>query len=271
MAAILSSAASWLGRLAQPALLGLLAGVWGLPAPALAEGEPGADPAGAEFFEKAVRPLLAEKCQKCHGGDKVRGGLRLFGRGQLLKGGDSGPAVVPGKPEQSLLIQAVEYRGDLKMPPTGKLPDREIARLRRWVALGAPWPDASKGPGPAPAGKFTVTEEQRRWWAFQPVRPVPPPGVKDTAWVRSPIDRFILAELEARGMTPARPADRPTLLRRATFDLTGLPPTPEEVEAFLRDDSPDAFARVVDRLLASPAYGERWARHSLDVARYADY
>jgi hypothetical protein len=231
-----------------------------------ARGAP-ADPTAVEFFEKEVRPLLVEKCQKCHGGEKVRGGLILLGREQMLEGGKSGPAVVPGDPERSLLIRAVEYQGEVKMPPKGKLPDNDIARLRRWIAEGAVWPAA---PGGA-AGKFTVTEEQRHWWAFQPVRDVPPPAVKDTIWPRSEIDRFILAELEGHGLTPAAPADKRTLLRRATFDLTGLPPTPDEVDAFLADDSPLAFAKVVDRLLASPAYGERWGRHWLDVVRYADY
>jgi hypothetical protein len=224
----------------------------------------------AAFFEKEIRPLLVEKCQKCHGKDKVRGGLRLIGRDQLLQGGDTGPAVVPGKPEESLLIQAIGYRGELKMPPKGKLPEKDIARLKRWVALGALWPDAAQTT-PAAGGTFKITAEQRRWWAFQPVRPVPPPAIKNEAWPRSVIDRFILAELEAHGMIPAAPADRRTLLRRASFDLTGLPPTPEQMDAFLQDDSPDAFARVVDQLLASPAYGERWGRHWLDIVRYADY
>jgi hypothetical protein len=225
---------------------------------------------GVEFFEKEIRPLLVEKCHKCHGKDKVRGGLRLIGREQLLKGGDSGPAVVPGKPEQSLLIQAISYRGELKMPPKGKLPDKDIARLKRWVSLGAPWPESPQTTA-NPTGAFKITPEQRRWWAFQPVRPVPPPAVRNQTWPHSEIDRFILAELEAHGMTPAEPADRRKLLRRVSFDLVGLPPTPDQVEAFVHDDSPDAFARVVDRLLANSAYGQRWGRHWLDVVRYADY
>jgi hypothetical protein len=189
----------------------------------------------------------------------------------MLKGGESGPAAVPGKPEESLLIRAVGYKGELKMPPTGKLAHADIARLKHWVALGAPWPDTA-GTVVALAGRpFRISDAQRRWWAFQPVRAVTPPAVKDTAWPRSEIDRFILARLEARGIPPAPPADRRTLIRRVTFDLTGLPPTPEEVETFLKDRRPDAFARVVDRLLSSSAYGERWGRHWLDVARYADY
>jgi hypothetical protein len=233
-----------------------------------------ADPAGeaAEFFEKEVRPLLVARCQKCHGaGPKLKGGLNLTGRDLLLKGGDSGPAVVPGKPQVSLLVKAVRYAdGDVKMPPEGKLPEADVARLERWVASGAPWPEAVARPA-APAGaRFVVTDEHRRWWSFRPVRAVPPPAVKDAAWPASDIDRFVLAQLEVKGLRPAPPADKRTLLRRATFDLTGLPPTPEEADDFLRDQSPDAFAKVVDRLLASPAYGERWGRHWLDVVRYAD-
>jgi Protein of unknown function (DUF1553)/Protein of unknown function (DUF1549)/Planctomycete cytochrome C len=224
-----------------------------------------------DFFEKWVRPLIVEKCLKCHGGDKVRGGLRLIGREQILKGGESGPAVVPGSPEGSLLIRAVEYQGDLRMPPTGKLSGDEIARLRHWISQGAVWPDATQATASQPLGEFTISAEQRRWWSFQPIRRVPPPVVKDGQWPRTEIDRFILTELEDRGLAPAAPADRRTLLRRASFDLTGLPPTPEQVEAFVNDSSPAAFEKVIDRLLGSPAYGERWGRHWLDVARYADY
>jgi Protein of unknown function (DUF1553)/Protein of unknown function (DUF1549)/Planctomycete cytochrome C len=238
---------------------------------ARAYGGDAADAGAAEFFEKEIRPILAEKCHQCHGSGKVRGGLHLTGREQMLKGGDSGPAVVPGKPERSLLVRAIEYQGELKMPPKGKLSDAQIARLKRWIAMGVPWADASKAAVVQTQARFAISDEQRRFWAFQTIRPVPPAEIKDKSWPRAMSDRFILAELEARSIAHAEQADKRTLLRRATFDLTGLPPTPEETEAFLRDDSPEAFARVVDRLLASPAYGERWARHWLDVARYADY
>jgi mono/diheme cytochrome c family protein len=220
----------------------------------------------AEFFEKEIRPILVEKCQSCHGDKKVSGGLRLTGRDALVEGGESGPAVVPGKPGQSRLIHAVAYRDGPKMPPKGKLSAAEIGKLERWVALGAPWPDAGKAV--VNRAGFEVSEKQRRWWAFQPVRRAPPPS---TPRAGSAIDAFILAGLAEHGLTPAAPADRRVLIRRATFDLTGLPPTPEDVDAFLADRSPDAFAKVVDRLLASPAYGLRWARHWLDVVRYADY
>ncbi len=232
------------------------------------------DPNTTDFFEKQIRPLFAEKCHKCHGVGKVRGGLRLTGREVLLKGGDTGPAAVPGKPEESLLVEAVEHRGELKMPPDGKLSATEIDRLKHWIAIGLPWPDAPlsspTSQPPASIGSPTIGDASRGWWSFQPFRRETPPAVKDTTWACSEIDRFILAGLEANGLTPAAAADRRTLLRRATFDLTGLPPTPEEIDAFLADESPDAFARVVDRLLASPSYGERWGRHWLDLVRYAD-
>jgi cytochrome c553 len=251
--------------------------VWSLPAlvllgqfvPASAGAADSPPQAAGDFFEKEVRPLLVERCGKCHGAEKPKGGLRLTSRANLLKGGESGPAAVAGKPEQSLLIQAIRYSEALQMPPKEKLGEREIAILTRWVELGLPWPEAKVVTGAAGA-KFQITEEQRRFWAFQPVREVSPPAVKAENQVQSAIDRFILAGLEAKGQRLARTADRRTLLRRVTFDLTGLPPTPEEMDAFLRDASPDAFARVVDRLLASPAYGERWGRHWLDLVRYTD-
>jgi len=233
-------------------------------------------PAGAEFFEKQVRPLLVERCQKCHNPTKTSGGLKLTDREAILKGGDSGPAVVPGRPAESLLVRAVGYLdNDIKMPPNEKLADSDAAKLRQWVALGVPWPasnaSASTPPATPKVGAFRPSDKQRRWWAFQAVQDRVPPAVKDTSWPRNEIDRFVLAELEARSLQPAKPADRRTWIRRATIDLTGLSPSPEEVQAFLADGSPAAQAKVVDRLLASPAYGQRWARHWLDVARYADF
>ncbi len=226
----------------------------------------------AEFFEKRIRPLLAERCQSCHSAasGKTSGGLALDTRDGWVKGGDSGSPIVPGKPDESLLVSAVRYdSGGPQMPPDdagGKLADAEIAALTQWVARGAP--DTRT----VAASSVRMTpDEARHWWSFQPVRPSDPPAVQNTAWPLGPIDQFVLAEIEKHGLHVSPAADRRTLLRRATFDLTGLPPTPAEVEAFLKDDSPEAFARVVDRLLASPAYGQRWARHWLDVARYADY
>ena len=230
-------------------------------------------PAVAAFFETEVRPLLAEKCLSCHGDDKSpKGGLRLTSRASIIQGGDSGTAAVSGKPDESLLVQAVRYSEDPKMPPKEKLKDREIDALSRWVAMGLPWP------GPKSTTEATAhdsaerrfTEKQRGFWSFKPIKVGPIPEVHDKSWARSPIDRFILSALEERGFHPSAPADRRTLIRRATFDLIGLPPSTREVEAFLADDSPDAFARVVDRLLASPHYGERWGRHWLDLVRYAD-
>ncbi|HEV3384067.1 MAG TPA: DUF1549 domain-containing protein, partial [Gemmata sp.] len=225
--------------------------------------------AKAEFFEKEVRPLLVEKCQTCHGDAKPKGNLKLTSRAALLEGGDNGPAIVSGKPDESLLIKAVRYHEEPRMPPKGKLSDRQIEILEQWVKQGASWPGA-KASITRTDGRFTITDKHRQFWSFQPVKAVRPPNVRDAAWPKSDIDRFILAGLEGKGIATATPADKRTLIRRATFDLIGLPPTPAEIDAFLADDSPQAFARVVDRLLASPQYGERWGRHWLDVVRYAD-
>ncbi|HEV3444485.1 MAG TPA: PSD1 and planctomycete cytochrome C domain-containing protein, partial [Gemmataceae bacterium] len=232
----------------------------------------GSPSSAADFFEKEVRPLLAERCFKCHGGEKTKAGLKLTSRAAILAGGDSGPAAVPGKPEQSLILLAVRQQNDLKMPPDGKLSHPQIDKLARWIEMGLPWPEIkAEGASTVRQGEtYEFTQEQRRFWCFQPVRSLPPSALHDSAWPRAAIDRFVLARLEARGLRPAQQSDKRTLIRRATFDLTGLPPTPQEVEAFLADHSPEAFARVVDRLLASAHYGERWGRHWLDVVRYTD-
>ncbi len=236
-----------------------------------ATAEPAFDRAAIEFFEKEVRPLLAQRCQGCHGPEKQKSDLRLDSRAAALAGGLTGPAVVPGKPEESLLVEAIGY-GDLyQMPPKSKLPDQEIATLTKWVRMGAPWPDHG-GPrtaGTAASGGFDL-KARASHWSFQPLQGPEPPAVHDTSWPRTPIDRFLLAKLEAEGLTPAPDADRRTLIRRLTFDLTGLPPTPVEIDAFLNDTSPEAYERLVERLLASPRYGERWARHWLDLVRYAE-
>jgi hypothetical protein len=254
-------------------LTGLLfLSLWSAISPESRAGNDKPDGKAVEFFENQIRPLIVENCFECHGEGKVKGHLRLSSRANILKGGDSGPAVVPGKPDDSLLIQAVRYRHELKMPPKGKLKDQDIANLTRWVQIGLPWPDRDVNAASATSAAqgFRITEEQRRFWSFQAVKEAPPPPVNNVAWPRSEIDQFILAALEAKGLKPAEQADRCTLLRRATLDLTGLPPTPEEIEAFQNDHAPGAFARVVDRLLASPHYGERWGRHWLDVVRYTD-
>ena len=233
------------------------------------------DPAMADYFELKVRPVLAAHCWECHGAAKQKSGLRLDSREAILKGGETGPALVAGKPESSLLVEAIGYEGSVQMPPRRKLANAEIAALAAWVKQGAPWPEPRPGltvrkPVPVSPSRSSITAKDRDFWSFRPVQDPPPPAVGDPAWPRSGIDRFILAKLESRGLRPARTADRRTLLRRVTFDLIGLPPSPEEIEAFLHDDSPRALENVVDRLLASPHYGERWGRHWLDIARYGE-
>ncbi len=245
--------------------------VWALGA-AGACAEESAASAGVEFFEKRVRPLLAEHCYHCHGGEKHENDLFLNSPRGIAKGGDRGPAFVAGKPDDSVLVQAVRYTDDdLKMPPRGKLADEQIADLVKWVEMGALLPpDDSASPAVVIAKAKFDLQERRQHWSYQPVKANTPPAVKDGEWPTSPIDPFILHKLEAAELSPASPADRRTLIRRLTFDLTGLPATPDEVAAFLADDSPDAIERLIDRLLASPAYGERWARHWLDVVRYSE-
>lgn len=228
------------------------------------------DADGVEFFEKKIRPVLADNCYKCHSAnaEKIKGGLKLDTRADMLKGGDTGPALVPGEVEKSLIIKAIRYTDDdLKMPPKNKkLSAEQIADLETWVKMGAPDPRTNS----LAVAKNVVTAEARKHWAYQPVRSPAPPPVKNSKWVQAPIDNFVLARLEAKNLTPSPRADKRTLIRRATYDLIGLPPTAEEVDAFLADNSPNAFAKVVDRLLASPHYGERWGRYWLDIARYAD-
>ena len=222
-----------------------------------------------EFFEARVRPVLASNCYSCHTTSKL-GGLTLNSRAGLLAGGKSGPGFVPGKPNESLLIKAVSQTDvRLKMPMgSPKLKDDEIADLAHWVEMGAPWPE-SKQPAQTQKG-FVLTPEKRALWSLQPVRKPAVPTVKDAGWAKTPIDHFVLAKLEQKNLKPLPAANRRVLIRRATYDLTGLPPTPEEIESFEQDRSPDAYSKVIDRLLASPHYGERWGRHWLDVARYAD-
>ncbi len=232
------------------------------------------DVKAVEFFEKRVRPLMVDRCFECHNDENRESELAMDSRGGLLEGGTRGPAIISGKPSESLLIRAVNHGELLKMPPKTKLSTREIADLALWIKDGAVWPNSKafvsskkekkKNDGPL------FTDAQRSFWAFQKPVESPLPDVKNTDWIQSPIDHFILVKLEAAELHPAVPTGKRTLIRRATFDLTGLPPTPDEIDEFLADNSPDAFARLVDRLLASPAYGERWGRHWLDVARYAD-
>ena len=242
-------------------------------AAAVAEGAE-SSPEGLEFFEKKIRPVLVERCYKCHGAEsaKLKGGLHLDTREGLLKGGDTRAAIVPGDPDKSLFIEAIRYENpDLQMPPKGKLASAQINDLISWVKQGAPWPAEIAGRKVAGVKEaFDLQKRRGEHWCWKPIRAEAPPPVRNTEWATSPIDHFILARLEAHGLTPAPPADKRSLIRRASYDITGLPPAPEDVEAFCRDDSPDAFAQVVDRLLSSPRFGERWARHWLDLMRYAE-
>ena len=223
-----------------------------------------------EHFEENIRPLLSRRCYSCHSGEAktVHGGLRLDTFTDLQRGGDSGTAVVPGDAKKSLLIEALHYDGDIQMPPNGKLPDAEIAVLTEWVKRGAPFPPDTGTPD-RPDGEIDF-EAGRQFWSFQPVARQTPPDVNDTSWPRQRIDYFLLAAMEQNNLRPSVVADRRTLLRRLSFDLTGLPPTPDEVDRFLNDDSDQAYERLVDRLLQSPHFGERWGRLWLDFARYTD-
>jgi hypothetical protein len=230
-----------------------------------------ASPDGGEFFEKKIRPLLASKCYVCHSEKIASSGLRLDFKAGWERGGNRGTAIVPGDPDGSLLIKAISFRDpQLKMPPGGRLSATEIADLSEWVRIGAPDPRDAPPGKPVAAPSEIDFAAARKFWAFQPIRHATPPAVKNRSWARSPIDAFVLAQLEAKGLTPAPSADKATLLRRVTFDLIGLPATPEEIAAFLADKSPQAYEKVVDSLLASPHYGERWARHWLDLVRFAE-
>ena len=232
--------------------------------------EPEFPPAAVEFFEARVRPILVDKCMKCHGPTKQSSGLRLDSRQAVIQGGEGGPAVVATRPDESLLVQAVAHtHAELRMPPAGKLPEPQVAVLRQWVAMGVPWSTVSgKNVASATGSNDSGTPPH---WAFQPIKPAAPAtSAGERAWSRSPIDAFIHAKLDAAGIAPSPRADRRTLIRRATVDLWGIPPTADEIDAFEADKSTDAYERLVDRLLSSPRYGERWGRHWLDVARYAD-
>ena len=229
---------------------------------------------GVKLFREKVRPVLEASCFKCHGGEKTRGGLDLSTREKLLAGGDEGAGIVAGDPAASSLIKRIRHLEEPFMPPkSDKLPEASIREIEKWIAMGAPY-DAPLGgvvARPKGAGEMVVTASDRQFWSFQPLKKAEPPAVKDAGkWARTPIDRFILAKLEEKGIAANPIADKRKLIRRAYFDLIGLPPTPDDVERFVSDASPDAWEKAVERLLASPQYGERWARHWLDVARYAD-
>jgi cytochrome c553 len=212
-----------------------------------------------EHFEKKVRPLLLERCVKCHGPETSRSSLRLDSYEGAIKGGKRGAAVVPNAPAESLLLKVVRRQGDYKMPPDGPLSAREISDLELWIKQGAIYPKSNK-----------IVRGTAEHWSFQPIKKYSVPKVKNSSWVRNPIDAFILSKLETAGIASSKQADKRTLIRRVSFDLTGLPPTLSESALYLEDDSANAYENMVNRYLASPTYGERWGRHWLDVARYAD-
>lgn len=220
---------------------------------------------GLAFFEDQIQPILEQNCYDCHGGDEHKGGLSLAGRDGLLTGGDSGPAIDLDDPDASLLLEAVNYLS-YEMPPEGKLPQEQIDLLTDWVRLGAPMPEG----GAVASHEPQVNEETKNHWSFRPIERPEVPEVQNADWVENEIDAFILAGLESRGLTPNPEADRRQLVRRLYYDLLGLPPTPEQVEEFVNDNSPDAWPRLIDRLLESPHYGEHWARYWLDLVRYAE-
>jgi hypothetical protein len=227
---------------------------------------------GTDFFERKIRPVLAERCYECHSvdADSLKANLFLDSREGTRRGGDSGPAVVPNDLEKSLILAAIRYE-TVEMPPDGKLPDDVIADFVKWVELGAPDPREAPAKGTATTQAAQIDwEAARQFWSFRPPERHASPTVSNGTWGRTPVDEFILAQLDAAGLAPSEPADRRTLIRRVTLDLIGLPPTPEEVQTFMHDESPRAYEELVERLLASPHYGERWARLWLDVARYAE-
>ncbi len=247
--------------LSLPAILAVAA--LPLPAQTVNAGTP-------EYFENNIRPILANNCFGCHTNSQL-GGLRLDTLEGMKKGGQHGPAIVPGNPDKSLLIQAIKQTGEIKMPLGGKITDGEIAKLEAWVKAGAVWPaETATTAAKSKSGSYVISPERRNFWSFLPLKDPAIPVVKDTKWPKTDIDKFVLAKLEKDGLKPVAPASKHDLLRRAYMDLTGLPPTPAEFAAFENDRSPDAFAKVVDRLLASPHYGERWGRMWLDVARYGE-
>lgn len=251
--------------------LALLIGV-GAMTLAQEPGEPKFTAEQLSFFEKEVQPLLKEHCLRCHGeGDKIRGGLAMTSRADILKGGDLGPAVDLKNPKASTMLKALHYDGDLHMPPKGKLPEKDIATFVKWVEAGVPYRGGKTVVVKEPKTKGgVVTPESKNFWAYRPIQRPPVPPVKNAAWVKNPVDAFILAKLEEKGIAPSAPADPISLIRRAYYDLTGLPPTPEQVAAFVADPSPAAYERMIDNLLDSPHYGEKWGRHWLDLVRYAE-
>src|SRR5262245_47089817 len=221
--------------------------------------------ASPEYFESKIRPIFVGNCSGCHTSSAL-GDLRVDSREALVKGGSRGPAIVPGEPEKSLLITAVKQTDpDLKMPQGGRLKPDDVALLETWIKAGAVWPAAPAVSAAPTTGKYTIAPERRTFWSYQPLKDIQPAAAKDPRWNKTNIDRLVISKLEKEGLKPAGAANKRDLLRRAYLDLTGLPPTLEEIAGFEKDASPDAFAKIVDKLLASPQYGERWGRAWLDV------
>ncbi|HRQ87666.1 MAG TPA: DUF1549 domain-containing protein, partial [Bacteroidia bacterium] len=230
---------------------------------------------GLKFFEERIRPVLAEKCHSCHSAEseKLKGSLQVDHLQHLLAGGDTGPSLVVGKPDDSLLVEAIAYGNpDLRMPPKEQLPAAVVEDFRKWIASGAPWPEEPIPQADKKTARksFDLEKRHAEHWSWRPVIKPEPPAVKDADWPRSPVDAFLLARIEAAGLRPAEPADDRTWLRRVHFDLVGLPPSPEEIARFLDDASVERREKVVDALLASPHFGEKWARHWMDLVRYAE-
>jgi hypothetical protein len=231
------------------------------------------NPEAAQFFKEQVHPLLKTHCIKCHGGEKTKGGLLLTSREAFLKGGESGAAFDPADPAKSRLLDMLSYKdAEHEMPPAGKRPQAEIDVFRKWLEMGAPYdPALESGASKAVHAKPPESwEERTNWWAYKPVRPIHPPTVADPAWAKNPVDAFLLEKQTEKGLRPNPPASKEQLIRRASYDLTGLPPSPEEVARFVADASPDAWPKLIDSFLAKPQYGEKWARHWMDVVRYAE-
>ena len=232
------------------------------------------DKSAIAFFDSKAHPILEEHCYRCHGAkDKLKGGLRLTSRNGLIKGGDSGSAIDPAKPRESVLLQMLSYKDEHhEMPPDGKLSAEQIDILTRWVEMGAPFNPVREISGKSHKSAYNneINAESRNYWAFRPVGAPRPPKIDNARWSKNPIDAYLYAGLAAKGLKPNPPATRRALIRRAYYDLIGLPPTPAEVKAFEADSSPNAFEKIVDQLLKRPQYGEKWGRHWLDLVRYAE-
>ena len=246
--------------------IALLIGLCGCAISAAEQRKPTADE--LQFFETNVRPLLAAHCFKCHGPQKQQGGLRLDSRGGMVRGGESGAAISLGQPDESLLVKAIQYQ-ELEMPPDQRLDKRDVATLIRWIEMRAPWPNSEDAPLQPRKHGLSITAEDRQFWSFVTIERPPLPAIKHANWARNEIDHFVVARLEQSDLSPSDDATKRQLIRRVYFDVLGLPPTYEQVERFVADAQTDAYERLVDRLLSSPNYGERWARHWLDVVRFA--